>query len=116
MCFCFIIEEKYRNESMPIVIADQLLQWGHSPAELATLEIAEANESFFLAQRYIENAGFDVKLYVTGTEVYAVAKRSPLHPEVEVDKQLMPITLGLRKLALDVGKVFGLDIYGLDVV
>src|SRR5207245_26972 len=87
-----------------------------SPADLATLAIAEADESFFLAQHYIDNAGFDIKLYVTGTEVYAVAKRSPLHPEVEVDKQLIPITLELRKLALDVGKIFGLDIYGLDVV
>jgi len=231
MRFCFIIEAQYRNESMPIIIADQLRQWGHSidvlephstitcltdltkhaydayvlktvsdgpglsileaaeavgiptinnsrsirlvrdkaiataiaqarglptpltyfvthpsllaqipqedyplvvkptngsscrgiylmdsPADLATLEIAEANKSFFLAQRYIENSGFDVKLYVTGTEVYAVAKRSPLHPEVKVDKRLIPVTIELRHLALEVGRIFGLDIYGLDVV
>ncbi len=87
-----------------------------SPAELATLEIAEAKDSFFLAQRYVENAGFDIKLYVTGAEVYGVAKRSPLHPEVEVNKRLIPISQELRKLALHVGKIFGLDIYGLDVV
>ncbi|GAC1405338.1 MAG: RimK family alpha-L-glutamate ligase [Ktedonobacteraceae bacterium] len=231
MRFCFIIEAQYKNESMPLVIADQLLHWGHevallepdktfisltdltkqdydayvlktvsdgsglsileaaeavgiptinnsrsirlvrdkaiaivvvhahglpvprtyfiahpyllkqipekdyplvvkptngsscrgiyrvdSPASLPTLEIAEANDSFFLAQSYVENTGFDIKLYVVGTEVYAVAKRSPLHPEVEVDKQPIPLTLELRKLALDVGKIFGLDIYGLDVV
>ena len=87
-----------------------------SPADLATLEIAEANDSFFLAQRYVENTGFDIKLYVAGTEVYAVSKRSPLHPDVEVDKRLIPLTPELRKLALRVGKIFGLDIYGLDVV
>ncbi len=29
MRFCFIIEARYRNESMPMVIADQLLRWGH---------------------------------------------------------------------------------------
>ena len=29
MRFCFIVEEKYRNDPMPLVIADQLLQWGH---------------------------------------------------------------------------------------
>ncbi len=51
-----------------------------------------------------------------GKEVYSVAKRSPLHPDVEVDKQLIPITLELHQLALHVGRVFGLDIYGLDVV
>src|SRR5207248_5057349 len=47
-------------------------------------------------------------------EVFAVAKKSPLHPDVE--ERLMPLTPALRKLALDVGKLFGLDIYGLDVV
>jgi ribosomal protein S6--L-glutamate ligase len=231
MRFCFIIEAQYRNESMPMVVVDQLLQWGHevdllepdktitcltdltmqgydayilktvsdgpglsileaaeavgiptinnsrsirlvrdkaiatavvqahglaipltyfiahpglltqipekyyplvvkptngsscrgiyrvdSPADLAALEIAETNTSFFLAQRYVENTGFDIKLYVAGTEVYAVAKRSPLHPEVEVDKRLIPLTPELRKLALHIGRIFGLDIYGLDVV
>jgi ribosomal protein S6--L-glutamate ligase len=229
MRFCFIIEEQYRREPMPLVIADQLLQWGHtvdllepqsmvvcladliengydayvlktlsdgpglsileaaeavgiptinnsrairlvrdkavaaafarahglpipptyfvahprllkqipaedypiivkpsngsscrgiyrlnSPAELTALEIAEANDSFFLAQRYAENTGFDIKLYVTGKEVFAVAKKSPLHSEV--DEGLIPLTPQLRKLALEVGKLFGLDIYGLDVV
>ncbi len=231
MRFCFIIEEQYRNEPMPMVVANQLLQWGHTidilepdwtitclsdltkqrcdayilktvsdgpglsvlaaaeaagiltinnsrsirlvrdkaiatafahahglptpltyfvahpgllkqipeedyplvvkptngsscrgiyrvdrPADLTTLKITETAARFFLAQRYVENTGFDIKLYVIGTEVFAVAKRSPLHPEVEVEKRLIPITLELRKLALYVGEIFGLDIYGLDVV
>src|SRR5881275_3396862 len=29
MHFCFIIEDQYRNELMPLVIARQLMQWGH---------------------------------------------------------------------------------------
>jgi ribosomal protein S6--L-glutamate ligase len=86
------------------------------PADLATVPLGEANARFFLAQQYVENRGFDIKLYVAGTEVFAVAKRSPLHPEVRVEKRLIPITLELRNLALLVGKLFGLDIYGLDVV
>jgi ribosomal protein S6--L-glutamate ligase len=231
MRFCFIIEAQYRNEPLPIVIADQLLKWGHevdllepdvtvtrlddltqqgydayvlrtqsdgpgmsildaveavgiptinnsrsirlvrdkavasvfarahgvpipltyfvahprllkqipeenfplvvkptngssgrdiflidSPADLAKLQLVETNARFFLAQQYVENRGFDIKLYVVGTEVFAVAKRSPLHPEVRVDKRLIPITLELRNLGLLVGRLFGLDIYGLDVV
>jgi hypothetical protein len=80
------------------------------------LEITEADASFFLAQHYVKNIGFDIKLYVAGTEVHAVAKRSPLHPEVRVNKHLIPVSAELRKLALYVGKVFGLDIYGLDIV
>ena len=230
MRFCFIVEEQYRNDPMPLVVAGQLLQWGHdvdvlepqatvtclsdlttqdydayvlksladgpgmsilaaaeavgiptinnsrairlvrdkavaaafgrahglpipptyfvahprllkqipaedyplvlkpsngssckgiyrlnSPADLAALEIAEADESFFLAQQYAENTGFDIKVYVTGKEVYAaIAKRSPLHSVV--DEKFIPLTPELRKLTLQVGKLFGLDIYGIDVV
>src|SRR5947209_8128641 len=230
MRFCFIVEEQYRNEPMPLVIADQLLQWGHdvdvlepqamvtcltdltgqgydayvlktvsdgpgqsileaaeavgiptinksrsirlvrdkavaaafarahglpipptyfvahprllkqippeeyplvvkpsngssckgiyrlnNPTDLAALEIAEANDSFFLAQHYAENSGFDIKVYVTGREVYAaVAKTSPLHGEIA--EHFVPLTPQVRKLVLSVGKLFGLDIYGVDVV
>jgi ribosomal protein S6--L-glutamate ligase len=108
------------REEYPIVIkptngsSNRGIYRVNSPEELATLELPEARTSFFLAQHYVENPGFDIKLYVTGTEVFAVAKKSPLHPEVR--EGLMPVTPELRKLALKVGKVFGLDIYGLDVV
>jgi ribosomal protein S6--L-glutamate ligase len=87
----------------------------NSPADVTALEDAETTESFFLAQRYAENTGFDMKVYVTGQEVYAaVAKKSPLHPDME--EHFIPLTPQIRKLALQVGKLFGLDIYGLDVV
>ena len=230
MRFCFIIEEQYRHDPMPMVVADQLLQWGHTvdllepqemvtclstlaqegydayvlkavadgpgmsileaaeavgiptinnsrairlvrdkavaaafahahgvpmpptyfvahprllkqippgdyplvvkpsngssckgiyllngPDDLTALEIAEAHDSFFLAQRYAENAGFDIKVYVTGREVYAaIARQSVLHGETQ--ERFIPLTPALRKLALDVGRTFGLDIYGIDVV
>jgi len=231
MYFCFIVEEQYRHDSMPMVIADQLLQWGHTidllepsetvtclsdlasqsydayvlktvsdgpglsilqaaeavgiptinnsqsislvrdktigtafahaqglpvphtyfiahprllrripekdyplvvkpsngsshrsiyrlngPADLAKLEIAAPHPCFFLAQHYVENSGYDIKLYVIGKDVYSVARKSPLHPEVKVEEQLIPLRLEWRKLARRVGEIFGLDIYGLDVV
>ncbi len=230
MRFCFIIEEEYRNNPMPIVVADQLVQWGHtvdllapqetvtnlsdmhsqgydayvlktvtdgpglsileaaevvgiptinntrairlvrnkavaaayahahhlpmpatyfaahprlfkqiplevypivvkpsngsscrgiyrvnSPADLNAVVKAEENDSFFLAQRYLENTGFDIKVYITGREAYAaVAKKSPLHGDIT--EKFVPLTPALRKLALNIGKIFGLDIYGIDVV
>ncbi len=233
MNFCFIIEEQYKRDSMPMVIADQLLQWGHpvdlleppetvtclddlasqrydayvlktvsggpglsilqaaeavgipainnsrsinlvrdkaiatafayaqgvpvprtyfiahprllkkipekdypfvvkptngsscrgiyrvnSPDDLATLGIAEcnANGCFYLVQHYAVNLGYDIKLYVIGGDVYAVRKKSPLHPEVEVEEHRVSLTLEWRNLALRVGEIFGLDIYGVDVV
>lgn len=88
----------------------------NSPDDLATLDLTSAGECYLLAQHYEENGNFDIKLYVAGTQVYGVAKRSPLHPHVEVDKHRIPITIEMRALALQVGDIFGLDIYGLDVV
>lgn len=86
----------------------------NTPDELVGLRLAEARDSFFLVQPYVENSGFDIKLYVTGEEIFAVAKKSPLHPEVK--EGLISVTPELRRLALRVGRLFGLDIYGLDVV
>lgn len=231
MRFCFILEEQYRGESMPRVVADQLLQWGHnvdilephamvmslsdlgahgydayilktvsdgpglhileaveaagiptinrscsirlvrnkavaaayarahgfpmpatyfvthlgllqqiptdmyplivkpnngssardihllrSPKELASIEaeISRIQGRFFLAQRYAENPGYDIKMYVIGEQVYAVAKKSPLHGAIT--ETLLPVTPELSNMALSVGRLFGLDIYGLDLV
>ncbi len=88
----------------------------NSPAELERLQIVETESSFFLAQHYMENSGFDIKMYVMGHEVFSVAKSSPLHPEVKVEKKCIPTTVELQSLALRIGKTFGLDIYGLDIV
>lgn len=86
------------------------------PEELPALEleIAKKGVHFFLAQHYIENSGYDIKLYVTGKEVNAVARKSPFHGAVTEGP--LPLTPEMRQLALDVGKLFKLDIYGLDVV
>src|SRR5919206_2916505 len=88
----------------------------HHPADLATLALPDGAHAFLLAQRYVQNTGFDIKLYVMGTQVYAVRKKSPLHPDMNGSEGLIPVTPELRQLALNVGKLFGLDIYGVDVV
>jgi ribosomal protein S6--L-glutamate ligase len=85
-----------------------------NPAELARLAI-DASGSL-LAQPYLPNPGHDVKLYNTGDEVFATVKRSPLHPGADVVEEQIPVTPELRNLARAVGRVFGLDIYGIDVV
>jgi ribosomal protein S6--L-glutamate ligase len=69
-----------------------------------------------LAQPYLVNPGYDMKLYNTGDEVFATIKRSPLHPGADVVEEQIPVTPELRALALAVGRAFELDIYGIDVV
>jgi ribosomal protein S6--L-glutamate ligase len=88
----------------------------NDPAELATLALPDGPHAFLLAQRYVENPGFDIKLFVTGTQVYVVRKKSTLHPEVNVTEGPIPVPPELRRLALTMGALFGLDIYGVDVV
>jgi len=227
MRFCFILEEKYAREPMPIVVADQLKQWGHEidilrpydavtsltdlslttydayvlktvseGAGLTILEAAEAvgiptinnsrairlvrdkavavayakkcglpvpptyfvghpralvkvppeiypvvvkptngssmqgvylvrtpdemkvlkveRDNYYLAMHYIENPGYDVKLYVTGQEVHAIVKSSVLHGSV-IEREI-PVTSEMLTLARSVGRIFGLDLYGVDVI
>jgi ribosomal protein S6--L-glutamate ligase len=87
----------------------------NSPSDLAALQIDEPQGIFYLAQRYAENSGYDMKVYVTGREVYAaIAKKSPLHATIQ--ERFIPLTQEIRHLALQVGQLFGLDIYGIDLV
>ena len=86
----------------------------NGPAELEHLDLDDSG--FLLAQPYLPNPGYDVKLYNTGDEVFAAVKRSPLHPGEDVVEELIPVTPELRALATAVGRAFGLDIYGVDVV
>lgn len=83
-------------------------------AQLADLEMDE--DGFLLVQPYLPNPGYDIKLYVTGEDVFAVVRKSPLHPGASVVEQLIPVTPEWRALAIRVGRVFGLDIFGLDII
>ena len=85
-------------------------------AELDALDLHGGGDRFFLAQPYVPNTGVDIKLYNTGQDVFAVHKRSPLHRSAAVTEQLVPVSPELGDLAWRVGQVFGLDIYGVDVV
>jgi ribosomal protein S6--L-glutamate ligase len=87
-----------------------------SPDELGVLDLDDAGDCFLLAQRYEPNNGYDVKLYNTGRHVYAVERPSPLSGHPRRRDRMVTLTPELRALALEVGRIFGLDIYGVDVV
>lgn len=83
-----------------------------TPEEMAHLQLDE--QSYYLAMRYVENTGYDIKLYVTGQEVHAIVKSSPLHGTVQEEE--VPVSREMLKIARRVGQVFGLDLYGVDVL
>jgi ribosomal protein S6--L-glutamate ligase len=72
-------------------------------------------QSFLLAQPYMPNDGDDVKVYNAGGRIFAVRRPSPLSGRAAED-ELMEVSPELRGLMERIGRVFNLDIYGVDVV
>jgi ribosomal protein S6--L-glutamate ligase len=109
---------KVPEEVYPVVVKPsngtslQDIHLVRTPAEMEHLKVDE--HSYYLAMHYVENTGYDIKLYVTGQEVHAVMKSSPLHGEVEEVE--IPVTREMLKIARRVGQLFGLDLYGVDVL
>src|SRR5438270_2260895 len=109
---------KVPHEAYPVVVKPsngtsmQDVHLVRTPEEMTKLQLDET--SYYLAMRYVENTGFDIKLYVTGQEVHAIVKTSPLHDTV-AEKEI-PVSREMLKLAQRVGQVFGLDLYGVDVL
>jgi ribosomal protein S6--L-glutamate ligase len=81
----------------------------HSPDDLAAIPLRDQP---VLVQEYIDSRGPDLRIQVIGEEVFAVpvpvAGAAPL-PLLSVDDPL-------REIALRCGRVFGLSVYGLDVI
>lgn len=74
------------------------------------------NEELVLAQAYLPNDGFDLKLYVCGEQVFAVRKPSPFNGDPNAAAKLLQPDARMIDLALRCGQLFGLDIYGVDTI
>jgi glutathione synthase/RimK-type ligase-like ATP-grasp enzyme len=111
---------KVPHDIYPVVVkpsngsAMQDIHKVNSAQEMEALSASLDPQSYFLAMRYVENTGYDIKLYVTGQEVHAILKSSPLHGEIQ--EQEIPVSRPMLRLAQRVGRVFGLDLYGVDVL
>uniref|UniRef100_A0AAU2UWY1 Alpha-L-glutamate ligase n=1 Tax=Streptomyces sp. NBC_00003 TaxID=2903608 RepID=A0AAU2UWY1_9ACTN len=89
-----------------------------SPGQLAELADAWADEPV-VAQEFAENNGYDHKLWVIDGTVFAALRRSELAPEGRgptVPLALGELPPGWAELVVEVGAVFGLDVYGVDVI
>jgi ribosomal protein S6--L-glutamate ligase len=86
------------------------------PADVYDLAFDPGRDHYFLAQQYVENEGYDIKAYVIGREVFPVRRSSPLHPSLNVAEAQIEVTAELARIAGQVRRVFGLDIFGIDVV
>jgi ribosomal protein S6--L-glutamate ligase len=82
------------------------------PQELDGLNL----DGLMLAQRYHEPDGPDCKIYCIGGRLFGIRRIWPIR--TYEDKLGQPFDLGpeLRDIALRCGRVFGIDLYGLDTV
>jgi ribosomal protein S6--L-glutamate ligase len=102
----------------------QGLRFVHTSDELIALE---SPDFVVLAQHFVPNDGYDLKLYGIGDEIWAVRKPSPFsgpgkmssvsrsdghHARVE----LLPLTPALRELGYRCRELFGLELYGVDCI
>ncbi|HEY4868403.1 MAG TPA: hypothetical protein VII79_00205, partial [Candidatus Dormibacteraeota bacterium] len=92
----------------PLVVKPASGGFGHdvrlvrTPAEAASLA-SNGTGHHLIAQPWIPNLGYDMKLYNTGGQVFAVRRRSSLLGGRDEERELVGITDELRELALRVG-------------
>ncbi|MFF3456862.1 RimK family alpha-L-glutamate ligase [Streptomyces sp. NPDC002730] len=87
-----------------------------SPDRLAAMLPELAREGMLIAQPYVTNPGIDVKVYCVGGELYATERCSPLHPDRSVKERRVPLSAEVAGIVAQVGAVYGLDLYGVDVL
>lgn len=76
-------------------------------------------EPVALAQRYFLTDGYDLKLYGMGDDIWLVRKPSPFNARagnVESKEGLLPATPDLEDLGRRCGRLFGLDLFGVDCI
>ncbi|MDX2390559.1 MULTISPECIES: hypothetical protein [unclassified Streptomyces] len=87
-----------------------------SPDRLAELLPVLAGEGMLIAQPYVPNPGTDIKVYCVDGELFATERCSPLHPDPAVRERRVPLPAEVAAIAARVGAVYGLDLYGVDVL
>lgn len=68
-----------------------------------------------IVQELVEGDGEDTKVYVVRDQVFAVRKAFSESSFAKVGRPV-PVTAEIRRIALEVGKVCGLALFGLDVI
>lgn len=95
------------------------LQLVQNAAEAAALQWPESTA---LVQYYLPSDGCDVKLYGIGERIWAVRKPSPFWPNQLTQPRsnqrlgVLPATSALQELGYQCGKLFGLELYGVDCI
>ncbi|MBL1078721.1 ATP-grasp domain-containing protein [Nocardia sp. 2] len=86
------------------------------PEELLALAGEFAETSLVIAQPYVPNSGVDLKVYCVGGRLYGTERTSPLAGARTAPDRPVPLTAEVAEIAARIGEIFGLDLYGVDIV
>ena len=104
--FPLILKATYGDNSQGLRVARR-------PEDLWDVHWAD---DLVLAQHYLPNQGFDLKLYVCGERVFASRKPSPFNGDRSATARSARADPHMVDLAMRCGQVFGLEVYGVDAV
>lgn len=90
----------------------------HNQDEMAGLQWPEATA---LVQQYLPSDGCDLKLYGIGERIWVVRKPASFSPTTTSTSkrqsiECLPTTQAMGELGYECGKLFGLDLYGVDCI
>lgn len=74
------------------------------------------DEGMLIAQPYVPNSGVDLKVYCVNGRMYGTERTSPLAGAPGLPDRPVALDAEVTSIAIRVGEVFGLDLYGLDIV
>ncbi|MFI9508687.1 RimK family alpha-L-glutamate ligase [Nocardia sp. NPDC052566] len=86
------------------------------PEQLFAVAGEFAGEGQLIAQPWVPNTGVDLKVYSAGGRLYGTERRSPLAQVDDRPEAPVPLSAEVAEIAAKVGEVFGLDLYGVDIV
>jgi ribosomal protein S6--L-glutamate ligase len=78
-------------------------------------DVAPSTGTIF-AQRYLEPAGRDRKLYCMGGQLFGVKRVWPVRTHEDKLGEPFTVTPELRDIALRTAEAFGIDLFGLDII
>lgn len=82
----------------------------------ADLDGRYQGEQILFAQRYVSGDGRDLKAYAIGQQTFGVKRVFPARTLAEKQGEAYPLTDELDDIVLRCGEVFGLDLYGVDII
>jgi len=106
-------------KSYPIVVKPNAGRRGErievvrSPEKLERLPVPYRG---VFAQRYVSNDGLDLKAYVIGEQVFGVARPFPVRTVADKRGKPRAISPEVREICLRCGELFGLELYGVDLI